>query len=84
MDGMVETLGHLIKAFNGALDKFIVDEFYSIFFGIHVVLLDFKSLLKKACFQFDQVTVVPMEDGDFYFWMGNFSDDSHDVNIVQL
>src|SRR5882762_8472313 len=81
---LMETLGHLIEAVNGTSDKFIVDEFFNIFFRIYIVLLDFIGLLEKAGFQFDQVAIVPMKYGNFQFWVGNFADDSHDVNITEL
>ncbi len=72
-----QTVRHIGKTRQRLRNKSFVYHIFQFFFRRKVIFLNFERLLKRPSLQFDQVPVVPMENGYFYFGMGDFSYYSH-------
>ena len=65
MGCLCQTFGHITETNDALLNKFFIYNAFDLFFGRQIVFLNFKSLLKRPSLQFNQVTIIPVENSNF-------------------
>ena len=77
----MQGLSHGLKPLERRLNEFLVYNLLDFILGSQIIFLNLEGLFQRTLFQFNEVPVIPMKEGDLTIWMRDFANDSHGAKI---